>query len=101
MTAPTSRRAATLLELLVVLAVIGALAVVASPSPSRLADDSGESWQDLRLEAMRRREPVTRSLALVVGQRPTTVTAWPSGLVLADSAGITLVLRARSADAPR
>jgi prepilin-type N-terminal cleavage/methylation domain-containing protein len=105
MSVPTRRRGATLLELLVVLAVLGALAVVAVPAPSAPRSpppgQAAEGWQELRIEAMQHKAPVTRLIALAHDTPPVTVTAWPNGLVLADSAGVTVALRARRSDAER
>lgn len=97
-----SRFGVTLVELVVVLAVLGTVAAVTAPALPRQLDRSQGALRDsiavARAVAASTGRPATR-LVPASGAVPSIVTAWPSGLVLVDSARRTRVVNSEGDDA--
>jgi prepilin-type N-terminal cleavage/methylation domain-containing protein len=87
MSLPTSRRGATLVELIVVIAILAVVAGVATlwhgPVAPAPADDSHQVALRSRIEAIETGKPVTFLFATQSGPRRFTVL--PDGRTLADS----------------
>lgn len=92
-TPTTRRRGATLIETLVVMALLGVLLAIVGfsiPHATTQPDDFTRSALDARRQAIMRRIPVSRSWYRA--GRSMHITAFPGGLVLADSGRGTFVV---------
>jgi len=95
------RNGSTIIELLVVLVLVGLLASVSTPARRQTDADLtlDRNLTALRLRATVSRQSVSSTRATSKGTVVTT--AYPSGLVVAESAGVVLLPRLGSSDAAR
>jgi Tfp pilus assembly protein FimT len=101
--AAAARPGATLVELVVVLAMLGVMAIVATPALRRADPAPAEGIEAVvrrvRMQAIQRGTPATESFR--ERERLIVVTAWPNGLLLADSTSLSATAQGERTDAQR